>query len=135
MSHFFTRTTRPTYQRGFTMIELLVVTTIIIVLSTIGLVSYRQATMRTRNSKRQGDMETVRQALVLYRTDNSTYPASINWNTMSPIESYLSVTSMTDPKNTNPYTYTYTQTNSGTGFTLCYYLEPDPGSQRCLANP
>ncbi|MCL4208570.1 hypothetical protein KJZ63_02975, partial [Patescibacteria group bacterium] len=54
---------------GFTMIELLVVTTIIIILTSIGLVSYTSANRSARNGKRKADMEMVRQALVLYRTD------------------------------------------------------------------
>jgi prepilin-type N-terminal cleavage/methylation domain-containing protein len=45
---------------GFTMIELLVVTTIIIVLSTIGLISFRQTGMNARNGKRKADLENIR---------------------------------------------------------------------------
>lgn len=60
---------------GFTLIELLVVATIIIVLSAIGLVSFTNAGKSARNSKRKSDLETVRQALVLYKSDMGTYPA------------------------------------------------------------
>lgn len=129
--------TQPTNRSrtGFTLIELLVVTTIIIVLSTVGLVSYQQATLRSRNSKRAADIEMLRQALVIYRTDNTSYPASINFSTMAPIQSYMSATSLLDPKNVSPYVYSYTQTGGGTGFSVCYYEEPDPGTQRCLTNP
>lgn len=60
--------------QGFTLIELLVVATIIVVLSAIGLVSFSSAGKSARNSKRKADLETVRQALVLYKSDNGTYP-------------------------------------------------------------
>lgn len=61
-------------KNGFTLIELLVVATIIVVLSAIGLVSFTNAGKSARNSKRKSDLETVRQALVLYKSDNGTYP-------------------------------------------------------------
>jgi prepilin-type N-terminal cleavage/methylation domain-containing protein len=123
------------FQSGFTLIELLVVTTIIIVLSTIGLVSFQRATQNSRNAKRRADMETVRQALVLYRTDNGAYPLTnaFSWTTMAPIQDYISATSYADPQNDAPYTYAYT--SNGTTFEVCAYLEPDPGEEYCLTNP
>jgi type II secretory pathway pseudopilin PulG len=106
------------------MIELLVVTTIIIVLTTIGLVSYRQVGYSARNSKRKADLETVRQALVLYRTDTGSYPSGFNFNTMiTTISSYLSSVSVTDPKNTGTYVYAYS--SGGVTFTLTAHLEPN----------
>lgn len=60
--------------RGFTIIELLVVATIIAVLVAIGSVSFANAGKSARNSKRKADLETVRQALVLYKSDNAIYP-------------------------------------------------------------
>ncbi len=61
-------------KNGFTLIELLVVATIIVVLSAIGLVSFTNAGKSARNSKRKSDLETVRQALVLYKSDMGAYP-------------------------------------------------------------
>ncbi|HPS40706.1 MAG TPA: hypothetical protein PLQ50_01720, partial [Candidatus Woesebacteria bacterium] len=63
-------------QWAFTMIELLVATTIIILLTTIGLVSFRQASVSSRNAKRKADLETMRQALTLYKQDNNYYAPS-----------------------------------------------------------
>ncbi len=120
------------------MIELLVVTTIVILLSTIGLVSYRQANIGARNNKRKADLETVRQALVLYRADNGTYPPSgggsahERYNAMLVvIDDYLSTdidpgdpegTGIQDPQNDDPYVYEYW--SSGAAFSLAGYLEP-----------
>lgn len=61
---------------GFSLIELLVVATIIILLTTIGLVSYSQALQNSRNAKRKADLEVARQALVLFKADNGYYPSS-----------------------------------------------------------
>jgi prepilin-type N-terminal cleavage/methylation domain-containing protein len=126
-------------QRGFTMIELLVVTTIIILLTTVGLVSYRTAGVNARNGKRKADMETVRQALVLYRTDNLLYPTGVlgsDFDVMvGTVSDYLSSVTVTDPKGAGHATYFYEYSSAaGRDFTLTAYLEPD-ADPFTLANP
>lgn len=126
---------------GFTMIELLVVTTIIIMLSAVGIVSFRQAGISARNGKRKADLETVRQALVLYRTDNGVYPAatgltSTNFDTLvsTTIADYISTVDVTDPKGSGDATYFYAYTSDGVTFTVQAALEPD-GDPFTLTNP
>jgi general secretion pathway protein G len=120
-------------KNGFSMIELLVVTTIIIILTTIGLVSYTAANRNARNGKRKADMEMVRQALVLYRTDNGSYPSTAVFATMmTTISDYTSATTVTDPKNEGVYVYAYT--SDGISFTLTALLETDATSY-ALTNP
>ena len=113
---------------GFTMIELLVVTTIIIMLMAVGLVSYQQLGQRARNARRESDLETVRQALVLYRSENGSYPATGgSWTAlMSTLSQHLAGSTIEDPKNTAPYTYQYLTVG---GYpTLRAYKEPAPGT-------
>ncbi len=132
-------------QRGFTMIELLVVATIIVVLTTIGLVSYSQALQNGRNAKRKADLEVVRQGLVLFRADNGYYP-----NTdMAGLQSILGTTYISsfpvDPKATTNalFSYSYTPgTCSGSSpvkcqtFTLGAVLEVGGSvSNYSVANP
>lgn len=123
-------------QFGFTMIELLVVTTIIILLSTVGLVSFRTAGQNARNGKRKADLESVRQSLVLYRTDNGTYPSGAqgsDFTTMlGTIQDYTSAVSIEDPTNDPPYVYSYS--SDGVTFTLTAYLEPS-ATAYTLTNP
>lgn len=65
--------------KGFTLIELLVVIGIIALLATVGMASYRSVNQRSRDSKRQADLEQVRAALEQYRTDEGCYaPYAIN---------------------------------------------------------
>ncbi len=118
---------------GFTMIELLVVTTIMIILTTIALVSYRNATQNSRNAKRKTDVQTVRQALVLYRSDNGCYPEDSTYLEMvATISEYLSEIPY-DPQGSEAepgYTYTPSgvgscNTTEATGFSLEATLEPD----------
>jgi len=120
---FLNRTTSHR-RNGFTMIELLVVTTIIIVLTTVGLVSFRSAGQSARNGRRQADLETVRQALVLYKSSEGTYPTTGDFDTMvTTISDYVSATTINDPRNEGAYVYEYS--SDGTTFTLTAYLEPD----------
>lgn len=121
---------------GFTMIELLVVVTIMIVLTTIGLVSYRGATQNARNGKRATDIESVRSALVLYRADTGSYPATSDFSAMlSAIASYYSAATLNDPINEAPHVYTYS--SDGVTFEICYTQEPyvDSSDEICLYNP
>lgn len=113
------------------MIELLVVATIMIVLTTIALISYRQATQSSRNAKRKSDIQAVRQQLVLYRSDNGCYPASASYLEMLATISAYTTDIPFDPlgSEANPlYTYTPSGTCNSTeasGFTLEAALEPD----------
>lgn len=125
--------------KGFTMIELLVVATIMIVLTTVGLVSFQKTTRNTRNAKRKADLETVRQSLVLYRSDLGSYPSGAGtpaaFNAMIVIiTDYVSTTTVVDPQNAPPFEYAYTSDNST--FSVCGYLDMDPAAvQYCLTNP
>lgn len=132
---------------GFSLIELLVVATIIIVLSAIGLVSFTNAGKSARNSKRKTDLETVRQALVLYKNDMGTYPIEsipgvTAYNNMITLLSsgYVSSPTPSDPKSgtsscglTGTSTCDYTYTGSATTFTLTAPLEGD--ADYVLSNP
>lgn len=123
-----------TNNNGFTMIELLVVATIMILLTTIGLTSFQQASKNARNGKRKADIETVRSSLVLYRTDMGTYPATTSFDQMmTDIADYISNETIEDPKNTGVYVYSYT--SAGSDFSVCAMLEPDPGTAYCVTNP
>ncbi len=104
---------------GFTLVELLVVATILIVLTTIGLMSFRNAGQNSRDGKRKSDIESVRQALVLQRSDTGTYPSGAYSAVVSALitADYLTAPAPTDPKNTSPFTYTYSL--AGSDFCLC----------------
>jgi len=65
-------------QKGFTFIEILVVTTIIGILATIGLTSYQVANKKARDGKRRADIEQIRSALEMCRADNNVYPDDIS---------------------------------------------------------
>lgn len=64
-------------RNGFTLIELLIAVSIIAVLGVIALVSYGSAQKKSRDARRKADLEQIRQALEMYRADNSAYPSNV----------------------------------------------------------
>ena len=99
---------------AFTLIELLITIVIIAILSGIGLASFAGAQKTSRDGKRKADLETIRSALEIYRSDIGAYPGGTG--SLSP--DYIT-TVPTDP--TAGYLYAYTLT--GTTYTLCAALE------------
>lgn len=127
---------KKTLQKGFTLIEIMVVVTIIALLVTAGAVVYTKLLANSRDAKRKADLETVKSALVLYRTDIGYYPSTLTWTTMAPINSYISVTSMSGPKG-DSYTYTpgsCVSTQCKT-FSVCTTLENTLPASYCVNNP
>ena len=59
---------------GFTIIELLVVISIIGLLSTISVVSLNGARIKSRDAKRVSDIKQIKTGLDLYFNDNGVYP-------------------------------------------------------------
>ncbi len=59
---------------GFTLVELLVVISIIGLLSSFAVVSLNTARTKARDALRKGEMAQLRTALVLYYDDNGQYP-------------------------------------------------------------
>lgn len=102
-------------KKGFTLIELLVVIAIIGILATIIVASFTSAQRRGRDAKRKADLDAIKKALTLLRSDStggawylatSQYPASLGTN-------YIRVVP-TDPSTSTNYTYTGTGACSGT---------------------
>ena len=119
-------------QRGFTFVELLVVTTIIVLLSMIGLANYRTINQKSRDSKRKSDLEQIRASLELYRTDEGGYPAdgsiTCNGTLTAGSKTYMDPIPC-DPKSPSQ-DYAYDQV-SATSYTLQAILEIDTTTGTC----
>lgn len=61
-------------QKGFSLIELLVVIVIIILLGTISVVALNDQRAKSRDSQRISDIRQIRTALEFYRSDEGEYP-------------------------------------------------------------
>jgi general secretion pathway protein G len=65
-------------ERGFTLIELMVVAAILIVLAGLGLVQYRNSVVRARESVLKEDLFRMRDAIDQYYADKMQYPSTLD---------------------------------------------------------
>ncbi|OGD71178.1 hypothetical protein A2703_02325 [Candidatus Collierbacteria bacterium RIFCSPHIGHO2_01_FULL_50_25] len=115
---------------GFSFIELLVSVTIMAVMMAAAVVSYSNTNQRSRDARRQADVQTIRSALEICRSNTGIYPASIAGTvTCSDATVTLSATP-TDPQTGNAYPYSRpTTTTYSLSCTLelagsCSYTQP-----------
>ena len=135
-------------QPGFTLIELLVVITIIAVLSGVAMISFSAAGKGARDARRKSDLETIRQALVMYRSDEGCYPGNLNGEGVIDLllnEGYLTEPEPRDPK-PNLYSYIYTPGANSTDclnyagggvsrFEFSATMEKDPAIPYTVSSP
>ncbi len=132
-------------RQGFTLIEILVVATIISVLLVVGVVSYTSINKRSRDARRKSDMEQVRSGLEIYRTDKGVYPGTVEGfvkltdfdigaGPLTPL--YLPVIPQ-DPKSTaaTVVSYYYSPIKGAStnfySYCLCGFLESEAASNTC----
>jgi general secretion pathway protein G len=78
---FNTRTAlarRGLMQRGFTLLELMVVMTIIVILMTIATARFEQMVIRAREATLKSDLKVLRQAIQDYTRDKECGPSSLD---------------------------------------------------------
>ncbi len=98
--------------RGFTLIEMLIVMTLIIVLASVGLIAYQTSVRRGREAVLKEDLFRMRDALDQYYVDKGKYPSdlselvSTNYIRRIPVdpmtnsaETWQTVQAETDPSN------------------------------------
>ena len=108
-------------KRGFTLIEILVTISIIGLLTMVGITNFRVANQKARDGRRQGDLEQIKAALELYRTDEGEYPGSIAPG--ETIESLTGTVYMNEVPDDPLSTQTYYYSSDTDTYTLCAALE------------
>lgn len=66
------------FSKGFTVVELLVVIVVIAILASITIVAYNGIQDQARFAKEQTDLKHINDAIIIYKSQNGQYPASVN---------------------------------------------------------
>ncbi len=64
--------------RGFTMIELMVVMSLIVILATIGMAQYKSSVVRSKEAVLKTDLFHMRDAIDQYYADKNQYPSTLD---------------------------------------------------------
>ena len=119
---------------GFTLVELLVVISIIAVLTAVSLVSLRGSRAVGRDTRRKAELEEIRSALEVFRSDPTTmsggggkYPQSFVESTYAPnalveLKTGGYIAEVPDDPLAPKYRYRY-ESSDGITYSLCAYLE------------
>lgn len=112
-------------EKGFTLIEILIVVAIIALLSTIVLVGVGTFRSRGRDARRISDLSQVQNGLELYYTKNGTYPDASAWDKLQAAltgSAGLGIVNVpNDP--TTGWNYGYCTDATKTKYVLGAYLE------------
>lgn len=125
-------------EQGFSLIELLVVLSIIAVISGISMFALNDVRISSRDAKRKADLETIRSAIEIYKSDCGSYPLNVpsSGTTLAGPAGSTCVgntymqTVPTEPTGGN---YVYRRI-SNTTYEICTRLEQGTGTQSC-GNP
>lgn len=119
-------------KQGFTFIEILVVITIIGVLTLVATTNFAVVNKKARDGKRQGDLEQIKAALEMYRTDAKAYPLSSSWTPVVGGDLVYGSTTYIDNIPGDPMEgYLYKYWSNGTTYNLCALMEVDTGGPDC----
>lgn len=123
---------------GFTLVEIMVVIALIGVILGLTISSYISARKNARDGRRRADLEQVRSALEMYRSDAGRYPTANPTNYLTSPLSYEGniylAKAPSDPNNnslSNPVNYYYRDLSAST-YVLCARLEMGIAQSDCL---
>jgi len=115
-------------KQGFTLIEMLVVISLIGILASIALVSFSSVQKQARDTTRKSDLKQYQTATENYASkNNGIYPIYTTATTIPSSGGYCTAlnigTCPLDPKNASPYLYRYISDASGVNYVIWGGLE------------
>ena len=121
--------------KAFTLIELLIVISIIGLLTAMSIFALQGARESARDSRRKADLESIRSALEIYRADCGIYPSTLGSQitgvACSPVNTNVYMEEV--PRDPQGAAYAYRRLST-TQYTLCSVLEQIPNPPNNVAN-
>ncbi|KKS96694.1 MAG: hypothetical protein UV73_C0009G0045 [Candidatus Gottesmanbacteria bacterium GW2011_GWA2_43_14] len=114
-------------RKGFTIIEILVSVALIALLSTMGVTGFQAVSRGGRDALRKTDLEQIRSALEIFKSDYGSYPDSSEECLPDIPPEYINNYPV-DPK--SDYRYCYNKTSPLT-YELCAHLENGNADDLC----
>lgn len=124
------------HKKAFTLVELLIVMSIIGILAAIGLGSFTTAQMRGRDAERKSDLKQISHALELYYSDYGKYPptTSIVWGSeFTDSKTVYFKILPNDPVTSQSYTYVVPDSPTNQKYKLFAKLE-NTQDKDCINN-
>lgn len=125
---------------GFTLVEILVTATIIGLLSTIGITGFQAITRSGRDGLRKSDLEQIRSALEIYKSEKKKYPTATTECSADLSSDYVNPY----PQDPNKPTYKYCYlpaVDPALTYSICAHLENGDtttdncgGTNKCVGN-
>lgn len=124
-----------TKQKGFTIVELLIVIVVIGILAAIVIVAFNGVQARANFSREKSDVANINKVIQLYYADNNIYPMTSDWVGWDQaanfvpglVPAYASSLPQMPTTNANNDSYLYRSNTAGTEYKLIRYSEAATG--------